>query len=132
APRKASRNLCYSATMDAEETAPGEPATCQCVVLDPADWDRVESDWHDIQFAKTTIPAVMGVPLGFDSARKDLAAHAARVGATVPEGAMLLVSEGRFRRTVLLEVEGARAPARGLESPGGVAYTHLVSAPWGE
>ncbi|HET7738827.1 MAG TPA: hydrolase [Tepidiformaceae bacterium] len=114
-----------------EDEQPGV-ATCECPRLEAEDWDRVESDWSDIQFASTSIAAVMGVPLGYDTARKELARKAMAAGAVVPEGAMLLVGEGRFRRPVMLEVEGAPAGARGFESPGGVAYTHLVSAPWGE
>lgn len=118
--------------MSADEDERPEEATCDCPRLEAEDWDRVESDWSDIQFASTSIPAVMGVPLGYDSARKDLARKAMATGALVPEGAMLLVGEGRFRRPVMLEVEGVPSGMRGIERPGGVAYTHLVSAPWGE
>lgn len=105
---------------------------CSCVSLAAEDWDRVESDWSDIQFVRTTLPAVMGVPLRYEAVRAALAGEAAKLGATVPEGAMLLIGEGRFRRPVLLEIEGAPPNSKGVERPGGVAFTRLVPAPWGE
>lgn len=113
-----------------EETVEG-PA-CDCPVLDPADWDEVESDWSDITFLKTTITAVLGVPTGFGSARAELAAAAPRIGATVPDDAMLLLGPGRFRRPLMLEVDGAPSAAKGVERPGGFVYTRLLPAPWGQ
>ncbi len=113
----------------AEATAEG--LSCDCPVLDPADWDEVESDWSDITFLKTTITAVLGVPTGFGSARAELAAVADKIGATVPDDAMLLLGPGRFRRPLMLEVEGAPAGTKGIERPGGFVYTRLLPAPWG-
>ncbi|MBI5946507.1 MAG: hypothetical protein HY875_00020 [Chloroflexi bacterium] len=123
------------ASREAAEVAPDAPAdgaACDCPVLDPADWDGVESDWSDIAFLKTSTTAVLGVPMGFGSTRAELAGAAARLGATVPEDAMLLLGPGRFRRTLMLEVEGAPAGAKGVERPGGIVYTRLLSAPWGK
>jgi hypothetical protein len=106
--------------------------SCQCPELDRSDWDGVESDWSDITFVKTTTSAVMGVPMGFDSARDELRRKARKAGAAVPEAAMLLNGEGKFRRPMMLEVEGAPEDAAGLERPGGIAYTRVFEAPWGQ
>lgn len=116
-----------------QEPAPTEPlpATCDCPRLERDDWHEVESDWSDAQFVQTTIPAVLGVPVRFRSVRERLERIAADLGATVPEDAMLLLGPGRFRRRVLLEVEGAQSGAKGLFEPGGIAYSRLVPAPWG-
>lgn len=115
---------------------PGEPdaaaGECTCPHLDAADWDEVESDWSDIAFVKAATSAVLGVPVGFDSARDDLRKKAERAGATVPDDAMLLIGSGRFRRPIMLEVEGAGPGAPGIEHPGGFAFTRLLPAPWGE
>jgi hypothetical protein len=81
---------------------------------------------------KTSTPAVLGVPVGFDSSRVELRKRAARVGASVPDDAMLLIGSGKFRRPILLEVEDAPEAAKDIERPGGIAYTRLVPAPWGE
>jgi len=113
-----------------EGTADG-PA-CDCPVLDPGDWDGVESDWSGITFLKTTTTAVLGVPMGFGSARAALAGAAGKVGANVPGDAMLLLGPGRFRRQLMLEVEGAPAHAKGVARPGGLVYTRLLPAPWGQ
>lgn len=112
--------------------SPGALETCDCPELDPADWDGIESDWSDITFVATTVNAVAGVPVGFESARQALFDRAAALGATVPESPMLLIGEGRFRRPLLLEVEDVPDGARDVVRPGGVAYTRLVHAPWGE
>lgn len=101
-------------------------------MLEPAEWEGVESDWSDIAFLRTSVGAVAGVPIGFDRARSELETHARAIGATIPPDAMLLISEGRFRRTLLLEVEDPPADAPGIYRPGGIAYTRLVQAPWGE
>lgn len=105
---------------------------CQCPRLEHEDWDGVESDWSDITFVKATTAAVMGVPMGFDSTRDDLKKKASRAGATIPEDAMILNGAGKFRRPMMLEVEGADADAKGIERPGGVAYTRIYEAPWGQ
>jgi|GEM_PF-951141 len=106
--------------------------SCDCPELDRADWDGVESDWSDIAFVKTTTSAVLGVPMGFDSARDELQRKAKKLGATVPDDAMLLNGAGRFRRPMMLEVEGAPQGARDVVRPGGVAYTRIYEAPWGQ
>lgn len=117
------------AAEDGQEQA---PESCDCPALDPEDWDEAESDWSDIAFVRTSTNAVMGVPVGYGGAREELEAKARAAGAEVPEGPMLLWGEGRFRRPLLLEVEGAPAGAKGIERPGGIAYSRLVSAPYGE
>lgn len=109
-----------------------EPAACDCPRLDPADWDEVESDWGDITFIRATTNAVIGVPVGYATTRNALLAKAAAMGATVPEDAMLLMGSGQFRRPVLLEVEGISTSTKGIWAPGGVVYTRLLPAPWGE
>lgn len=116
-------------------SAPGTAelfAQCECPRLDPGDWDDVESDWSDIAFVKGAVNAVMGVPVGYAEARKSLEAKARALGAEIPGDAMLLIGRGRFRRDLLLEVEGAPRTAKGAYSPGGFAYSRLVEAPWGE
>ncbi len=107
-----------------------EDFTCDCPELDPEDWDGVESDWSDIAFLTGTSKAMLGVPTGLRETRAELRVRAAAVGATVPEGAMVLLGEGRFRRPVMLEVEDAPEGAA-LARPGGVAFTRLVGAPLG-
>lgn len=115
--------------------AASAPEPCKCPVLDPADWHEVESDWTDISFLKTALNAVAGVPVGFDAARAALEAAAAERGIALPsdEQPMLLIGEGRFRRPLLLEVEaGPGADGRDLYRPGGIAFSRIVEAPWGE
>jgi hypothetical protein len=92
----------------------------------------VESDWSDIAFLKTHARAVMGVPVGFSAARDELEGRAKSLGLTIPEDGMLLLGSGRFRRPILLEVEGARENTPGVERPGGIAFSRLVPAPMGE
>lgn len=108
------------------------PAECNCPRLDADDWNEVESDWGDITFVSSSTNAVLGVPVGYDVARKNLFAKAAKLGATVPEEPMILLGSGRFRRTILLEVEDVPPGAKGIERPGGIAFTQLMEAPWGE
>lgn len=105
---------------------------CACPVLEAEEWDRVESDWSDIAFVKGSSNAVLGVPVGFESARDDLRAKARKLGATVPDDAMLLLGSGKFRRPILLEVEDVPPGAKGVERPGGYVFTRLASAPLGE
>ena len=114
---------------DAEAEA-AEP--CECPRLDREDWDGVESDWSDITFVRTSTSAVLGVPVGYDGVKDDLRKKAERAGANVPEDAMVLNGSGRFRRPVLLEVEGAESGSRDVERPGGIAFTRLFEAPWGQ
>ena len=112
---------------------PAEESLCDCPRLDAEDWHEVESDWSDITFLQVKVPAVMGVPLKFGSVKERLRAEAEDAGATVPEDAMLLLGEGRVRRPVLLEVEFDGVPKGGkVVTPGGIAFTRLVEAPWGE
>lgn len=115
-----------------EQDEPEAPGECACPRLDAADWHEVESDWGDIVFAKGSVAAFLGVPVGYAGARASLEKKAAAAGGTVPGDAMFLLGSGRFRRTVLLEVEDASRRARGIHSPGGVAFSRLVEAPWGE
>jgi hypothetical protein len=117
---------------DVPDDVPGMPSDCDCPRLDPDDWDGVENDWSDITFVRTTTSAVLGVPVGFDSSREQLRKKASRAGANVPEDAMLLIGSGKFRRPILLEVEDAPDGAKGIERPGGIAFTRLLPAPWGE
>ncbi len=107
-----------------------ETSGCDCPILDAEDWHEVESDWSDIAFIRTSLPALAGVPVGYSSIGAKLAEKALALGATVPEDAMLLLGEGKLRRPVLLEVETAGDTA-GLEMPGGVAFTRLLHAPFG-
>jgi len=109
-----------------------ESEACDCPRLDPADWNDVESDWADITFLRGTTNAFIGVPVGYAATRTQLLAKAASIGATVPDDAMLLMESGQFRRPVLLEVEGVSPSTKGIWAPGGVAYTRLLPAPWGE
>ena len=74
---------------DAQET-PAALADCDCPRLDAEDWHDVESDWSDIAFVRSSTNAVLGVPVGYDAARRELRGKAERLGATVPEDAMLL------------------------------------------
>lgn len=116
---------------EARQDSPPEPGDCDCPRLEPDDWHEVESDWADITFLKESTGAVLGVPTGYESTRKELLAKAARIGATVPPDAMILLGAGRFRRQVLLEVEGVPSGTKGVVRPGGLAFSRLVSAPWG-
>ncbi len=119
-----------------KEGRPVEPApkpegpVCTCPLLDAEDWHEVESDWSDIAFIRTSLPALAGVPVGYSSIGAKLAEKAAALGATVPEDAMLLLGEGKLRRPVLLEVE-SDGDGTGLEMPGGLAFTRLLHAPFG-
>ncbi len=119
----------------AREAGPAVPAAqaeCNCPHLDPADWHEVESDWSDIAFLRGSVNALLGVPVGFAAAWARLEKRANALGASIPEDPMFLLGSGRFRRPVLLEVEGPRPGARGVIFPGGIAFSRLVSAPWGE
>lgn len=113
--------------------APAQPADeCRCAYLEREDWDGVENDWTDITFVTTGSTAILGVPVGFASAKAGLEKQAAKLGLSVPDDAMLLLGAGKFRRTIMLEVEGSEATSRGVERPGGIAFTRLVPAPWGD
>lgn len=114
------------------ETVVDGVGVCDCPRLDAEEWDEVESDWSDITFVSTATTALLGVPVGFAGAKAGLQERAARLGLTVPEDAMLLLGAGRFRRSIMLEVEGAQPGQKGVERPGGMAYTRLVPAPWGD
>jgi hypothetical protein len=115
-----------------EDVRADDPDACQCAHLDREDWDGVESDWSDITFVKANTKAILGVPIGYDSVKAKLRAKAAKIGATVPEGAMQLNGSGKFLRPVLLEVEGAPAGSKDVVRPGGVAFTRIFEAPWGQ
>lgn len=117
----------------AEEAVDAPPRSdCRCPWLDPADWHDVESDWSDIQFIRVHSKALFGVPVGFDGVRKKLHAVAEQAGATIPDEAMMLLGPGRFFRPLMLEVESADVARKNVVTPGGVAYSRLASAPWGE
>jgi Bacterial hydrolase len=116
-----------------QDNSSPEPQSCSCPLLDAEDWHEVESDWSDIVFIQIKVPAVMGVPLKFGAVKERLTVEATAVGATIPEDAMMLLGEGRVRRPVMLEVEfdGETEPGN-LTRPGGIAFTRLVPAPWGQ
>ena len=115
-----------------EATHPAnEPPVCNCSRLERHEWHEVESDWSDITFAKIGVAAFFGVPIRFWSNRRKLIKRAEAKG-VVPQDAMLLLGPGRIRRPVLLEVEDIDAKRRGFVVPGGVAFTRLMPAPWGE
>jgi hypothetical protein len=116
----------------ATDRLPDDPSLCSCARLDREEWHEVESDWTDVTFVSTTLNAAMGVPLGYQGVRDKLEAAAAALGATVPEDAMMLIGEGKFRRPVMLEVDGPREGAKGVERPGGVVYSRIVPASLGE
>jgi hypothetical protein len=109
-----------------------EDLDCACPRLDAEDWDRVENDWSDIAFARATTNAVLGVPIGYDGVRAELREIASKAGGTVPDDPMLLVGSGRFRRPILLEVEDPEDAAKDIYRPGGIAFTRLLQAPWGQ
>ncbi|MEO8538218.1 MAG: hydrolase [bacterium] len=113
------------------DVPPDEPEGCDCPRLEKEDWDAVESDWSDVTFVRTTTNAVLGVPVGYNSALAELRKQASELGATVPEDAMLLNGSGRFRRPVMLEIEGGR-DSKEVIRPGGVIFSRLLEAPWGE
>lgn len=115
-----------------QPAAPEPPAECSCPRLDPYDWHNVENDWSDIAFVRGATNAVLGVPVGYDVAKVSLAEKAAKLGLTVPEDAMLLLGSGKFRRPIMLEVEGAKPGMKDVYFPRGIAHTWLVEAPWGE
>jgi len=108
------------------------PAHCSCPILEAEDWHEVESDWSDITFLKGSVSALLGVPVGYANVRESLMARARRMGAVVPEEPMVLLGSGRFRRRLLLEVEGTKRGARGVVFPGGIIFSRLLEVPWGE
>ncbi len=120
------------AALEPAETDDEELEECDCPHLDPADWHEVESDWSDIAFLKSAVPAVLGVPTSFITVKWKLVEQAEALGATVPDSPMVLLGAGQFRRPVLLEVEDPPEGAKGIVHPGGVAFSHLVPAPLGE
>jgi hypothetical protein len=111
---------------------PPDPEACDCPRLERDDWHEVESDWSDAAFLGTSLTAVAGVPLGYVDARHALEQKAEALGLTVPADAMALLGEGRFRRRLMLEVEGTPSGGEKLDRPGGVAFTRLVPAPMGQ
>lgn len=113
------------------DVIPEDAPACDCPRLDKEDWDGVESDWSDVAFVRAKTNAVMGIPVGYDGTRKGLRNKAEAAGATVPEDAMLLNGSGKFRRPVMLEVEAA-SEGRDIYRPGGIAFTRLFEAPWGD
>ena len=109
-----------------------EGEVCACPRLEASDWDAVESDWSDIRFLRGSLTAVGGVPVGYEGAKEGLLQKAGRLGATVPEDAMVLLGSGKFRRPILLEVEGIEGGRGDVTAPGGVAWTRMRPAPWGQ
>jgi hypothetical protein len=114
--------------LDEAPQMPSSDAVCGCPRLERDEWHEVQNDWSDITFVKTSIPAAMGVPVGYNKVYAELVSRASKVGATVPDDAMLLLGEGKFRRPVMLEVEDVPADAKGIERPGGVAFTRIAPA----
>jgi len=119
-------------SVDQPDASPPAAPVCGCPRLGHDEWHETESDWSDIAFLRSSIGAVMGVPVGYGSVRHRLERGAVARGLTVPEDAMVLLGAGRLRRPLLLEVEDVPAGARGVERLGGVAYSRLVPAPLGE
>ncbi len=115
------------------QSQPADP-TCDCVDLDPVDWHEVESDWTDITFLPMSVAAILGVPLGYQRMLRQVGEKSRKKGLTIPDGAMMLVGQGRFRRPVLVEVEGPEGGpgSPGLVRPGGFAYSRLVPAAYGD
>lgn len=124
------RPMPESVPVSAADAEDDEDESCDCPVLEPGDWDSVESDWSDITFLTGTSKAMLGVPTGLRETRDELRERADALPATVPEDAMVLLGEGRFRRPVMLEVEDA-PEGSGVTRPGGIAFTRLVEAPLG-
>lgn len=120
------------ATYAADAAKESEGLTCECPELDPEEWHETESDWSDIAFLKSTTTAVLGVPFGYQSTRDELRAKAKDLDLELPEGGMVLLGEGKFRRPVLVEIDvaqGTRGPD--IFRPGGVAFTRLVPGKMG-
>ena len=117
--------------LDEDTPVPVAEAICGCPRLERDDWHEVQNDWSDIAFVQTSVAAAMGVPLRYNKVYDGLAATAKKLGATVPEDAMLLLGEGKFRRAVMLEVDGVPPGAKGIVRPGGIAFTRIASAPPG-
>ncbi len=117
-----------AATPDTDQAA----RDCTCPVLERDEWHEVESDWSDIAFVKSSVSAVLGVPVGYADVRESLRGRARRMGADAPDDAMFLLGSGRFRRRVLLEVDGVGPGARDVVFPGGMIYSRLLEVPWGE
>jgi hypothetical protein len=113
----------------AEESTDAEE--CACPRLDVDDWHEVESDWTDIQFLKSSLAAVAGVPIGFAGVRDKLAKEANAFGMAIPDSPMLLLGEGRLRRPVLLEVE-TDVSHPNLVRPGGFAWSRVLPASFGQ
>ncbi len=109
-----------------------DPIDCDCPHLDHMDWDEAENDWSDIAFLRGTTNAVMGVPFGYQSLTAELRAKAAKRGFVVPEDAMVLLGEGKFRRPLLLEVDVAPSETKDIYRPGGIAFTHIAPGPPGK
>lgn len=114
------------------KTSAASTDDCNCPRLDAEEWHEVENDWSDITFVSRGTTALLGVPVGFAGAKISLQQAAAKLRLVVPEDAMLLLGAGKFRRKIMLEVEGAQPGQKGVERPGGIAYTRLVPAPWGD
>jgi len=118
---------------DAGTAGDSEPTgDCSCPVLEAAEWHEVESEWSDIAFVRGSLTAVVGVPVGYADAREALLKRARKMGAEIPGEPMFLLGSGRFRRRILLEVEGVARGVRGVVFPGGIAFSRLLEAPWGE
>lgn len=117
---------------DGLEIPAAAASDCKCPRLGRDDWHDVESDWSDIAFIETNITAVLGVPMGYANEKAALEGKAEKLGLTVPEDPMVLLGAGRFRRTLRLEVDGAKRGVKGVSFPGGFVYTRLEEVPWGE
>ena len=128
--KKRRRNAAEPVADDSDFLRP--PVRCSCPILEADEWHEVESDWSDIAFLKGSVSAMLGVPVGYADVRESLMARARRIGAVVPEEPMVLLGSGRFRRRLLLEIEGAKPGARGVVLPGGISFSRLLEVPWGE
>ncbi len=130
-PIKPKREAAQAPAAEPEADEAEEP-DCECPYLVVEDWDGVESDWSDIQFVRVHAKAILGVPVGFDNLREKLRKAADEAGATIPPDAMLLLGSGRFLRPVMMEVENADPSNKNVVMPGGVAFSRVHPAPWGE
>ena len=108
--------------------------TCKCPILDPEEWNAIESDWNDIRFLRGAAFAIFGVPLRFGATRNALIKTAKKLSGKLPEDAMILIGSGRFRREILIELDNHKKipDNKRIFEPGGFSFTRIYEAPWGQ